>query len=53
MTHSVKGFTIMDPMRVELISPQCECGVLPLYYEPKVFKAVNYNELFFKDSSHG
>ncbi len=24
----------MDLERIELTSPQCECGVLPLYYKP-------------------
>ena len=24
----------MDLTRIELVSPQCECGVLPLYYRP-------------------
>ena len=26
----------VDLARVELASPQCECGVLPLYYKPKI-----------------
>jgi hypothetical protein len=25
----------LDLSRIELLSPQCECGVLPLYYRPK------------------
>ncbi len=24
----------LDLARIELASPQCECGVLPLYYKP-------------------
>ena len=24
----------VDPARIELASPQCECDVLPLYYGP-------------------
>ena len=24
----------VDSARIELASPQCECGILPLYYEP-------------------
>ena len=27
----------VDSTRIELVFPQCECGVLPLYYEPKNF----------------
>ena len=27
-------FRLVDPGRIELPSEQCECPVLPLYYEP-------------------
>ena len=27
-------FYLVDLVRIELASPQCECGVLPLYYRP-------------------
>ena len=26
----------MDLSRIELLSPQCECDVLPLYYRPSI-----------------
>ena len=26
----------VDLARIELAPPQCECGILPLYYKPKV-----------------
>ena len=26
----------MDPTGIEPVSPQCECGVLPLYYKPPI-----------------
>lgn len=28
-------FSFVDPGRIELPPPQCECGVMPLYYGPR------------------
>lgn len=39
--------TFMDSVRIELTSPQCECDVLPLYYEPK-FWCGGENDLLYR-----
>ena len=39
----------VDSARIELAFPQCECGVLPLYYEPNwqdfIFYKVNNRDI--------
>ena len=44
--HFIRGFTWwMDPGRVELPTPPCHGGVLPLYYGPKTFASQKKSEI--------